>query len=155
MHRVVFMRSVASADRRFIAGVLHDVRGWPSQGHVFTIVPDVDGVDITIDMSSPEQLRTMFGDTFGDLSVTRMVPCPPRSIYFNALNWSRVPPTSEFKPHQLTRYRVSLVLHEVGHALGLLHASCPVQGGLADIMQQPSRPLHGCLPRTWLNDGLV
>lgn len=49
----------------------------------------------------------------------------------------------------LTRYRVYMVNHEVGHLLGHGHAGCAATGARAPVMMQQTKGVGACLPNPW------
>lgn len=75
----------------------------------------------------------------------------PIKIYLRKENWDAIPPLSGYR--NLDDYRIYLVLHEFGHALGYDHAVCRGSGYPADVMQQQTILLTlkgNCYPDPWV-----
>ncbi|MCW2634095.1 MAG: uncharacterized protein JWQ99_462 [Blastococcus sp.] len=69
-----------------------------------------------------------------------------RNVYINDDRWRLATATW---PHGPALYRQYVILHEVGHWLGLGHATCAVAGRMAAVMQQQSKDLQGCRANVW------
>lgn len=70
------------------------------------------------------------------------------NVMINDMRWERATATYPGQP-LLHAYRQLMINHEVGHALGFGHASCPRSGALAPVMQQQSKGLNGCEANPW------
>jgi hypothetical protein len=66
-----------------------------------------------------------------------------------ALNSNRWINGTENWPGPIDEFRHYAVNHEVGHAIGHGHESCPGSGQPAPVMMQQSKGLEGCLPNGW------
>lgn len=79
---------------------------------------------------------------FEGLSCADMIE---NKVYINNYRW-----TKGAKPSQLNLrdYRIYLINHEVGHILGLMHAT-PKKGRKAPVMNQHTLGLKGGLPWMW------
>jgi Protein of unknown function (DUF3152) len=64
----------------------------------------------------------------------------------NLARWATAVPDYE---GDVATYRLYVVNHEVGHALGNGHQDCPGTGQLAPVMQQQTLGLDGCRKNAW------
>lgn len=67
-------------------------------------------------------------------------------VAINAVRWVK---GATSYSHRLADYRIYVVNHEVGHSLGLAHASCPANGMKAPVMLQQTLGLQGCVANPW------
>ncbi|WP_179519698.1 DUF3152 domain-containing protein [Nocardioides perillae] len=126
---------------RQVDAILLDRRGW---GDTRDIAMRRTGghADLRIVLASPATTDELCLplDTGGRLSCRN-----GDTVALNAWRWANGAPAYT----DLGRYRTYLVNHEVGHALGEGHASCPGPGRLAPVMLQQTKGLQGCAAHPW------
>lgn len=129
--------------------VLTDRRGWQTQDHVRFVDVGAEqraagaATDIRIILGSPDYVdrgcRPL--ETMGRLSCNA-----GEKVLLNAERWAH---GAETYGDDVATYRIYLVSHEVGHALGHDHRSCPEPGANAPVMVQQTKSLFGCRPWPW------
>jgi len=64
----------------------------------------------------------------------------------NNMRWNR---GARAYGSDLDGYRVYVINHEVGHALGHRHVACPAAGVAAPVMMQQTKGVGACRPNPW------
>lgn len=124
--------------------VLGDPRGWTGTGKVrVQQVSSADSADFTVRLSSP----SMTDSLCAPMTTESIYSCRNgRNVVINYYRWIA---GAGAYPASLAAYRVYLVNHEFGHALGQDHRSCPGSGSTAPVMLQQSIGLQGCVASEW------
>ncbi|WP_166352432.1 DUF3152 domain-containing protein [Phytoactinopolyspora limicola] len=122
--------------------ILNDERGWGRDGVAFERVDD-GPVEFRVSLSSPDltdqQCYPLL--TRGEVSCWN----GERAV-INAKRWGLA---SQTYGDDILSYREYLINHEVGHALGHGHVSCPADGRPAPVMVQQTKSLEGCVANPW------
>lgn len=138
---------------RKIKNILFDKRGWRKLGYNFTfvsptyfdIIQDKTVYKLTIRLSSNDTIENQCG--FHEIQLSCFDPTvSPNEILINYDRWKNGSKPSKL---DLENYRIYVINHEVGHALGRLHAECPCVGCKVPVMKQQTISIDDCSPNPW------
>lgn len=140
-------RGVA-VDRGAFAGAVErtllDRRSWAAeQGFELRRVGGSEPVSFRVTLASPETTDELCAP----LQTQGIYSCHQggRAV-LNAERWAR---GASAYGRDLAGYREYMVNHEVGHALGESHLSCPGAGLPAPVMMQQTKGLDSCRTNPW------
>ncbi len=136
----------ARAVAREVDRVLADQRGWTSVLSR-TLERVAAKPALRIRMATPETADALCAplDTGGRLSCRN-----GEMVVLNAWRWAN---GAKAYGEDLRNYRIYMINHEIGHALGKSHAACPAAGSPAPVMVQQTKGLEGCTPNAWPSAG--
>ncbi len=125
--------------------VLGDERGWIGDGDLSLQRVDSGPVDFRVTLAAPDTVDEMCHP----LQTNGYVSCTMggRAI----INQNRWVSGVEHFEGDLETYRIYVVNHEVGHALGHGHVDCADPGEPAPVMQQQTFGLQGCAANGWVH----
>lgn len=130
---VALLRTVA-------AQTLNDRRGWSLGGSIL-YEQVASGGAFRIVLASPSAVAA------ADRACSSQYSCRVgNSVYINDQNWRNG--TASWT-YSVPEYQQYVLMHEIGHWLGLGHATCPAGLQVAAVMQQQSIGLSGCLANVW------
>ncbi|MBW3084507.1 hypothetical protein KEM60_00695 [Austwickia sp. TVS 96-490-7B] len=138
---------------RIVREVLTDRRGWETQDdvHFVNVSPehaeDGEHIDFRITLASPQTVDQMCAP----MTTEGQVSC--RNGDRVALNTRRWTEGVQFYPDDVAHYRIYMINHEVGHAIGHGHQTCPGAGQQAPVMLQQTLGLQGCQAYPWAVPG--
>ncbi|WP_369139935.1 DUF3152 domain-containing protein [Modestobacter versicolor] len=131
-----------------VEGTLGDPRSWGAGGQMsFQRVGAAESAagdyDFRVSLVSPGSMETYCpGVGTGGYTSCRY---GERAVV-NLARWETAVPDYD---GDIATYRLYVVNHEVGHALGNGHQDCPGPGQLAPVMQQQTLGLQGCAKNAW------
>ncbi len=131
-----------------VEATLADPRGWGAGGRMSFQRVGVEEAaagdfDFKVSLISPGNMETYCpGVGTGGYTSCRY---GDRAV-INLARWETAVPDYQ---GDVATYRLYVVNHEVGHALGNGHEPCPGAGQLAPVMQQQTLGLEGCTKNAW------
>lgn len=122
--------------------VLADARGWTATGS-----HGLQRTNGTSDLRVLITTPTTTDELCAPLITGGRLSCRVGSlVVLNAWRWVN---GAASYGKDLRSYRRYLINHEVGHALGNSHETCPGDGRLAPVMMQQTKGVDACAPNPW------
>ncbi len=128
---------------RQVHTILNDDRGWRRD---FRRVSS--GANVRVILASPSYVDRLCAP----LATNGYTSCRMGNmVVINANRWAYNAQPFVDAGGSLTQYRQYVINHEMGHALGNGHRTCPASGALAPVMQQQTLRTLPCRPNGWPN----
>lgn len=128
--------------------VLKDKDGWESIDKIvfkyvdWNTLASIDSKNkIPIRLSNNKTIVKMCG--FKEIEKLSCCNMQTKEVWLNFYRWKNGAKPSKLS---LDKYRSYMINHEVGHALGRLHAKCECEGCSAPIMMQHTISIGKCKP---------
>ena len=136
------LRADGAAFAAAVQQVLYDDRSWGGGSVAFRRV-DSEPVSFRVALASPDTTDRLCAP----LQTVGIYSCHQSGrAVLNSMRWHKG--AASYR-NNLLGYRRYLVNHEVGHALGSYHRSCPVAGARAPVMMQQTKGVAPCRPGPW------
>ncbi|HWG98383.1 MAG TPA: DUF3152 domain-containing protein [Pilimelia sp.] len=153
--RVAVERGSGEDPTRFAAALdatLGDPRGWTAGGLRLQRVAPGAAHDFTIYLATAATAGRLCAAGGVDIRIGGRPYTSCRAggqVVLNLDRWRLSVPEFVAARVPLERYRQYVINHEVGHALGHGHESCPGPGRAAPVMQTQTLGLRGCVANAW------
>ena len=122
-----------------VEDVLFDRRSWPGRFERIDHGP----ADFHVVLASPE----LTDQLCAPLETAGIYSCfQGQNSVLNDMRWKR---GATAYGDDLKAYRIYMINHEVGHALGHDHETCPTAGARAPVMMQQTKGVSPCVPNPW------
>ncbi|MDO5671262.1 MAG: DUF3152 domain-containing protein [Actinomycetaceae bacterium] len=125
--------------------ILNDNRSWSSDSQ-FTFARTTQDAKFSVVLATPATTdrlcRPLY--TAGSQSCRN-----GRNVVINAERWVTGSQAFVASGGDINGYRIYVINHEVGHALGHNHIRCSGYGALANVMQQQTGGSGRCVPNGW------
>ncbi|MDN4175791.1 DUF3152 domain-containing protein [Nocardioides sp. SOB77] len=127
---------------RIVDATLADARGWGG-GNQYRLDRTSGVAAIRVVLATPATTDLLCAP----LATNGRVSCRNGSdVVINAWRWVHGAPSYR---GDLANYRRYVINHEVGHALGRPHQTCPRPGAATPVMLQQTLGLQGCRRNPW------